>query len=151
MKHKNLRSCSQTHKEQRGTWENVPLGLQLLRVRRNDVICFYKTQFKFVPAFPELQQSASVETFCSPYFRMLECTLHHNPTNRCVLSCPSQFSFVSPTWRQCVLPVLDHCSAPSSCVLAAEPSPHALNGLKENNAKRKPYFWSPTLISFIVK
>lgn len=84
VKHKNLRSCSQTHKEQRGKWENVPLGLQRFRVCRNDVICFYKAQFKFVPAFQELQQSASVETFCIPYFRSLECVLHQNPTNRSV-------------------------------------------------------------------
>lgn len=66
VQHKNLKPCSQTHKEQRGKWENVPLGLQLFRVCRNDVICFYKTQFKVVPAFQELQQSASVETSCIP-------------------------------------------------------------------------------------
>lgn len=92
MQHKNLKPRSQTHKEQRGKWENVPLGLQLFRVCRNDVICFYKTQFKFVPAFQELQQSASVETSCRPYFRTLEYMLHQNPANWRVWSCPPQFS-----------------------------------------------------------
>lgn len=72
--------------------ENVPLGLQLFRrACRNDVICFYKTQFKFVPAFQELQQSASVETSCIPYFRTLECLLHQNPANHgvCRLARPN--------------------------------------------------------------
>jgi len=87
---KNPKPCSGTQKRAKG--ENVPLGLQLFRrACRNDVICFYKTQFKFVPAFQELQQSASVETSCIPYFRTLECLLHQNPANRgvCRLALPN--------------------------------------------------------------
>lgn len=84
VQHKNLKPCSQIHKEQRGKWENIPLGLQLFRICRNDVICFYKTQFKFVPAYQELQQGASVQTSCIPYFRTTECVLHQNPANRSV-------------------------------------------------------------------
>lgn len=77
--------------------ENVPLGLQLFRSVQEWCHCFYKTQFKFVPAFQELQQSASVETSCIPYFRTLECLLHQNPANRGgVQACPPQFSFASP-------------------------------------------------------
>lgn len=104
VQYKNLKPCSQTHKEQRGNWENVPPRLQLFRVCRNDVICFYKTQFEVVPAFQELQRSASVETSCIPYFRALEYMLHQIPTNRRVWSCPPRFSPAPPTWSKRVVP-----------------------------------------------
>lgn len=120
MQHKTLKPCSQTHKEQREKWENVPRGLKLFRLCRNDVICFYKTQFKFVPSFQELQQSASVETSCIPYFRTLECLLHQNPTNHSwEVPLPSSVSSAAPTSSTCVWSGSDLHSAASSRVITA--------------------------------
>lgn len=50
VQHKNLKPCSQTHKEQRGKWENVPLGLQLLEYAGMMSFVFTKPSLKlFLP------------------------------------------------------------------------------------------------------
>lgn len=75
-------------KSEGGKWRKHPIGLQLLSVCRDDVICFHKTRFKFVPASPELQRRASVETSADYISGVRECALHQNPTNSKGEPCP---------------------------------------------------------------
>lgn len=87
---------SDTERAKEKNGGKYPIGLQRLSVCRNDVICFHKTQFKFVPAFPELQRWASVETSADYISGVRECALHQNPTNSRGGALPSLASICFP-------------------------------------------------------
>lgn len=74
------------------------------------------------------------------------CTLHQNPANRSVQSCPPGVRLL-PLPEDTGRPVLDHRSAPSSCAVTAEASRHASNTLKESSAKIKLTSGPPACIS----
>lgn len=132
--------------------EKTSHRLQRLSLCRDDVICFHKTRFKFVPAFPELQRGASVETSADYISGIREARcIKIQPIARGSLALPSLCLFPLPLTRVCC-----------SCEVTAQrppgpsfPAPieawkQASNGLKAKLAQTRADF-GQVFLSLAVK